>query len=103
MNTTWQAEQQMNTTNSNYPGFQTLSRGVKRLLSVSAAHFPEQPASQHQGQKGVAEKLRARRINVHPRKKPLTFGDFVAGGFPTRGTPPSAGASEILLQKRIDN
>src|ERR1700722_8991236 len=99
MNTTWQAEQQMNTTNSNYPGFQTLSRGVKRLLSVSAAHFPEQPASQHQGQKGVAEKLRARRINVHPRKKPLTFGDFVAGVYHTWGKRRAKGGICLFITK----
>ena len=50
MNTELQAEQQMNTTILNYPGFQTLPKGVKQMLLISEAHFFEQPAPHHQQQ-----------------------------------------------------
>jgi len=37
----------MNTTILNYPGFQTLPKGIKQMLVVSEAHFFEQPAPCH--------------------------------------------------------
>jgi hypothetical protein len=37
-------EQPMNQTILNYPGFQSLPKGVKQMLLVSEAHFFNQPA-----------------------------------------------------------
>jgi hypothetical protein len=47
MNTTLHAEQPMNTTILNYPGFQTLPKGVRQMLLVSEAYFFNEPASHH--------------------------------------------------------
>jgi hypothetical protein len=40
----------MNTTILSYPGFQTLPKGVRRMLVASEAHFFDQPASHHKEQ-----------------------------------------------------
>jgi hypothetical protein len=54
MNTTLHAEQPMNTTILNYPGFQTLPKGVRQMLLVSEAYFFNEPAPHHQEQEVVA-------------------------------------------------
>ncbi len=41
----------MNTTILNYPGFQTLPKGVKKMLLVSEAYFFDEPASHRMEQK----------------------------------------------------
>jgi hypothetical protein len=56
MNITLHAEQLMNTTILNYPGFQTLPKGVRQMLLVSEAYFFNEPASQHQEQKVTARR-----------------------------------------------
>ncbi len=56
MNITLHAEQLMNTTILNYPGFQTLPKGVRQMLLVSEAYFFNEPASPHQEQKVVARR-----------------------------------------------
>jgi len=61
MNTTLHAAQQMNTTILNYPGFQTLPKGDKRMLLVTEAHFFDQPASPHQERKGTVQEMRTHR------------------------------------------
>jgi hypothetical protein len=61
MNTTSQADFQMSTTILNYPGFQTLPKGIKQLLVASEAHFFDQPVSQQLEQQAVAECAAARR------------------------------------------
>ena len=55
MNATLHAEQPMNTTILNYPGFQTLPKGVRQMLLVSEAYFFNEPAPHHQEQKVVAK------------------------------------------------
>jgi hypothetical protein len=54
MNTTLHAEQPMNTTILNYPGFQTLPKGVRQMLLVSEAYFFNEPASHHQEEEVVS-------------------------------------------------
>jgi hypothetical protein len=88
----------MNTTIANYPGFQTLPKGVKQLLLVSEAHFSGQPASHHQGPKGVAQEMRTHLMKTHPRKRPLTFGDFVAGVYQTWGQRRAKGIIELAIK-----
>ncbi len=56
MDTTWHAEQPMNTTILNYPGFQTLPKGVRQMLLVSEAYFFNEPASHHQEEEVVARR-----------------------------------------------
>jgi len=56
MNETLHAEQPMNTTILNYPGFQTLPKGVRQMLLVSEAYFFNEPASHHHEQEAVAER-----------------------------------------------
>jgi len=56
MNTTLHAEQPMNTTILNYPGFQDLPRGVRRMLLVSEAYFFNEPAPDHHEPKVVAKR-----------------------------------------------
>ncbi len=46
----------MNTTILNYPGFQTLPKGVRQMLLVSEAYFFNEPASNHQEQKVMAKR-----------------------------------------------
>jgi hypothetical protein len=48
MNRTLHVEQPMNTTILNYPGFQTLPKGVRQMLLVSEAYFFNEPAPVHQ-------------------------------------------------------
>jgi hypothetical protein len=42
----------MDTTILNYPGFQTLPKGVRRMLIVSEEFFFDQPASHRQDESG---------------------------------------------------
>jgi hypothetical protein len=53
MTTTSQAEQPMNPTILNYPGFQTLPRGIKQMLLVSESHFFNQDTSHYKKQTGA--------------------------------------------------
>jgi hypothetical protein len=45
----------MNTSIMNYPGFQTLPKGVRQMLLVSEAHFFDQPVSHRQPQTAPAQ------------------------------------------------
>jgi hypothetical protein len=44
----------MNATILNYPSFQTLPKGIKRMLVVSETHFFNQPATHEKEQNGAA-------------------------------------------------
>jgi len=48
MNTLIETGHQMNETILNYPGFQNLPKGVKRMLLASETHFFDQPTSHHE-------------------------------------------------------
>ena len=48
----------MNTTILNYPGFQTLPKGIKQMLLASETHFFGQPMSHHNEQKRPNPPLR---------------------------------------------
>ncbi len=61
MNTTLQDAQPMNTTIMNYPGFQTLPKGIKQMLLVSEEHFFDQPVSHYKEQERAAQELRTSR------------------------------------------
>jgi hypothetical protein len=54
MNATLHAEQPMNMTILNYPGFPALPKGVRQMLLVSEAYFFNEPASHHQQKPVVA-------------------------------------------------
>ncbi len=56
MNETLHAERPMNTTILNYPGFQSLPKGVRQMLLVSEAYFFNEPASDHREQEVVAKR-----------------------------------------------
>ena len=56
INATLHAEQPMNTTILNYPGFRTLPKGVRQMLLVSEAYFFNEPAPDHQAQKVAARR-----------------------------------------------
>jgi len=51
----------MNTTILNYPGFQTLPKGIKQMLLISEAHFFDQLEPRFFEQKGAAQVTRASR------------------------------------------
>ncbi|HUD48816.1 MAG TPA: hypothetical protein VMR33_18430 [Candidatus Baltobacteraceae bacterium] len=57
MNTILQVQQPMNATILNYPGFQTLPKGIKQMLVASEAHFFDQPSTHHKGQKVGAQEM----------------------------------------------
>jgi hypothetical protein len=57
----------MNTTIMNYPGFQTLPKGLKQMLLVSEAHFFDQPARPPQ------EKRRAVQATITGRDLSVYF------------------------------
>jgi hypothetical protein len=59
MNETLHTEQPVNTTILNYPGFQTLPKGVRQMLLVSEAYFFNEPASDYRERKAVS--MRANR------------------------------------------
>jgi hypothetical protein len=101
LNTECQAEEQMNATILNCPGFQTLPRGVKRLLLHSAAHFAEPPASHHQGQKGAVPEMRTHQTKARPGQRPLTFGDFVAGVYHTWGKRRAKGIIDLAIKVHV--
>jgi hypothetical protein len=54
LNATSHEAQQMNTTILNYPGFQTLPRGVRQMLLVSEAFFFNEPAPCHRDHRVAA-------------------------------------------------
>jgi hypothetical protein len=51
----------MNTTILNYPGFQTLPKGIKQMLLLSEEHFFEPPAPHYVEQKVAAREMRSKR------------------------------------------
>jgi hypothetical protein len=63
----------MNTTMLNYPSFQTLPKGVKQMFLAS------QP----------------------PGKRPLTFGDFVAGVYHAWGERRAKGIVQLALKAHV--
>jgi hypothetical protein len=56
MNATLHAEKPMNMTILNYPGFQTLPKGVRQMLLVSEAYFFNEPASRPPEQMVIARR-----------------------------------------------
>jgi hypothetical protein len=92
MNTTLQTEQPMNTI-LNYPGFQTLPEGLKQTLSMSEAYFGEQAASLQQDQNS--------QTRSDPGKRPLTFGDFVAGVYQTWGHRKANGIVQLAIKAHM--
>jgi hypothetical protein len=71
------AQQPMNTTILNYPGFQTLPKGVRQMLLVSEAFFFNEPASDHQEQAPAAGRGR-------PVSKESVGIPLLPAGFPWR-------------------
>jgi len=67
------------------------------MLLVSEAHYSDQPASHQQGEKGVAQAVRTHQAKAHPRKRPLTFGDFVAGVYHTWGKRRAKGIVQLAV------
>jgi hypothetical protein len=61
MNTTLHAEQPVNTTIFNYPGFQTLPKGIKQMLVVTEARLFDQPAFHRPEQAGADPEIRTSR------------------------------------------
>ncbi len=57
MNTTSQLEEAMNTSILNYPGFQSLPKGIKQMLVASEAHFFDQLASHGKGHQAAAREM----------------------------------------------
>jgi hypothetical protein len=49
----------MNATILNYPGFQTLPKGIKQMLVASEAHFFDQPAFHPKEQRSAARERTA--------------------------------------------
>jgi hypothetical protein len=62
----------MNTTIMNYPGFQTLPKGVKKMLLVSEAYFFDEPASHRKEQQASGYGRR-------PAWEPFRMGDCDQG------------------------
>ena len=56
INAALDAEQPMNTTILNHPGFQTLPKGLRQTLLFSETYFFNEAAPDHQAQKVVAER-----------------------------------------------
>ncbi|HEY3863308.1 MAG TPA: hypothetical protein VGO59_15625 [Verrucomicrobiae bacterium] len=92
MNIKSQPEQQMKTTRSNRPDIETLPEGAKKMLLISEAHFSHQPGSPHPDQ-GSPIKPNSRR--------PLTFGDFVAGVYHTWGKRKAKGIVQLALKMNV--
>jgi hypothetical protein len=80
----------------NYPGFQTLPEGVKQMLLVSEAHFLDPSASHYPKPKAEAQEMKAR-----PKKRPLTFGDFVAGVYRTWGKRKAKGIVQLAIKAHV--
>ena len=57
MNATQHAEQSMNTTILNYPGFQTLPKGVRQMLLVSESYFFNEPAASQPMKKFITKRI----------------------------------------------
>ena len=57
MNETLHAEQPINTTILNYPGFQTLPKGVRQMLLVSEAYFFNEPAPDYRQQEAAVRRV----------------------------------------------
>jgi hypothetical protein len=55
MNETLHAEQPTNTTILNYPGFQSLPKGLRQMLLVSEAYFFNEPAPHRQERQCVSD------------------------------------------------
>jgi hypothetical protein len=91
----------MNTNLLNHPGFRSLTRGIKRLPSVSEARFSGQDGSHHQGPKGAVQEMRTQPITAQPRKRPLTFGDFVAGVYHTWGKRRAKGIIDLAIKMHV--
>jgi hypothetical protein len=83
----------MNTTTLNYSDFRNLPEGLKQMLLVSEAHFSDQPVSDHQDQFS--------QMKATPRKRPLTFGDFVAGVYHTWGRRRARGIVQLALKAHV--
>jgi hypothetical protein len=72
MKTLIETGHQMNETILNYPGFQNLPKGVKRMLLASETHFFDQPASHCQYEKPETAVTR-----VHRHFTELLTGQWV--------------------------
>lgn len=93
MNATLHAEQPMNMTILNYPGFPALPKGVRQMLLVSEAYFFNEPASHHPKQQVVAK-----RVNRGPRRlcgNSNAPGELRAGGAGLRARASAAAAAQL--------
>jgi G3E family GTPase len=95
LNSTGQAEQRMNSR------FQSLPRAETPLPLVSEAHSADQDVSQHQGQKRTTGEMRTQHIKARLKKKPLTFGDFVAGVYHTWGQRRAKGIIDLAIKVHV--
>jgi hypothetical protein len=72
--------------------FRTLPSGVKRMLSFSEAYFSERPKS---------EQDQHPPMTISGRRRPLTFGDFVAGVYRTWGQPKAKGIVQLAVKMNM--
>ena len=79
------------TTISNYPDFETLPEGAKKMLLASEAHFSDQPGSPPDQCSPMKPSLR----------RPLTFGDFVAGVYHTWGKHKAKGIVQLAVKMNV--
>lgn len=63
------------------------------MLLVSEAHFSDQLGSPHQDQ--------ISQLKANPGKRPLTFGDFVAGVYQTWGKRKAKGIIELAIKAHV--
>jgi hypothetical protein len=101
MNTSSQAEQQMNTTLLNHPGFQSLPQGVKRSPLAARPHSPNPPVPHQQRQKGAAPQTGSQLKRAQPLNRPLTFGDFVAGVYHAWGKRRATGIIDLAIKVHV--
>jgi hypothetical protein len=82
-------------------GFHSVPTEEHRLPLVSETHSADYPGPQYKGQKGEAEAMRTFHAYSHPRKKPLTFGDFVAGVYQTWGQRRAKGIIDLAIKVHV--
>jgi hypothetical protein len=89
----------MNATILNYPGFQTLPKGIKQMLLVSESHFFDPPVPHYTEQENAAQAARSNRafslsFQASAERRPeLTQAGIAFGAFPASMMPPTATVS----------
>jgi hypothetical protein len=101
MNNSSPAAPQTSTTKLNQTGFQPSPTGAKESHLVSGARVPHNSALHDQGKKGVVPEMRMKQIKTHREKRPLTFGDFVAGVFQTWGKRRAKGIIDLAIKVHV--